>query len=533
MAPRGWFAFLNPQSGREMPLAVRAFFAALTGAGLSLSFTGFYLQIYSWVSVGLLVILVIGPKPRVAFLCGFMHAIAFVLTSVPWIATVLSVHGGLSPAGGWGVLLLIAAAWGILIGGFCWCVNRIAVRDKTLACIAAPFLWVTSEFVRAHLPEISFPWNLLGYPAGANLALAQLTTITGIYGLSFLVAAFNALIAWADVAQGPTAKKKVGIAGASAIVIILVMLLGGKLVPAHVANHYARAVQPNFPEVQSYGQDWFGAHNEDLKDLTDLSLSPSAKNPDLIIWPEAPAPFSWQDQHFARLASNIAISSAHPFLAGTIEWRTEKLPSGLLTQVPYNSAVLTDPQGQKVFTYDKIHLVPFGEYEPFPLIHRVVSSVSSEVGGFRKGTNRANGAFPNGLKFGVYICYEAIYPGEIREFADKGANLFINISNDGWFGKSAAAEQHLRMARIRAVENRRWLLRVTNNGITAAVDPYGRTYTSIPRDVRGAADLPYDFRTDKTLYTRFGDWFAWLCVIVSVILAGRTFMKPKNGDAAA
>src|SRR5579871_1914975 len=235
-APK-WLAFLNPKSIAEIPFAARILLAAITGAGLSLAFTGLYLQIYSWVSVGLLVILVIGPKPRVAFACGFVHAIAFVLTSVPWIATVLSVHGGLSPAGGWGVLLLIAAAWGVLIGTFCWCVNRIAVRDKTLACIAAPFLWVTSEFVRAHLPEISFPWNLLGYPAGANLALAQLTTITGIYGLSFLVAAFNALIAWADVAQGPTAKKKVGIAGASAIVIILVMFLGVRLVPNATANH--------------------------------------------------------------------------------------------------------------------------------------------------------------------------------------------------------------------------------------------------------------------------------------------------------
>ncbi|MBS1840057.1 MAG: apolipoprotein N-acyltransferase [Acidobacteria bacterium] len=531
MAPRGWFAFLNPQSGAEMPLAVRLFFAALTGAGLSLSFTGFYLQIYSWVSIGLLLILVIGPKARVAFFCGFLNAVAFVLTSVPWIATVLSVHGGLSPAGGWAVLLLIAAAWGILTGGFAWCVNRIGQRDRVLACIAAPFLWVTFEFIRAHLPEISFPWNLLGYPAATNLALAQLTTITGIYGLSFLVAAFNALIAWADVAPKLVTLKKVGLVGGVTAAILLVMLLGGRLVPTPVANHSARVVQPNFPEVESYGQDWFGTHQDELKDLEDLSLSSSAKNPDLIIWPEAPAPFSWQDQHFAKLASNIAIRSGKPFLAGTIEWKTEKLPSGLLTQVPYNSAVLTDPQGQKVFTYDKIHLVPFGEYEPFPLIHRVVASVSSEVGGFRKGTNRVNGTLPNGFKFGVYICYEAIYPGEIREFANHGANVLINISNDGWFGKSAAADQHLRMARVRAVENRRWLLRVTNNGITAAVDPYGRTYTAIPRDVRGAADLPYDFRTDKTLYTRLGDWFAWLCVLVSFILVGRIFLKKPSNDA--
>src|SRR5256885_6585646 len=118
MTPRGSFAFLDSQSGKEIPAAVRFFSAALTGAGLSLSFIGLNLQIYSWVSVGLLLMLVMTPKPRVAFGCGFVHAVAFVLTSVPWIATVLSVHGGLSPAGGWGVLLLISETWGVLTGGF-------------------------------------------------------------------------------------------------------------------------------------------------------------------------------------------------------------------------------------------------------------------------------------------------------------------------------------------------------------------------------------------------------------------------------
>ena len=525
MTPRNWFAFFNSQSGAEMPVLLRIILAAVTGAGLSLSSTGFYLQIYSWVAVGLLLILVMGPRPRVAFFCGFVHAIAFVLTSVPWIATVLSVHGGLSPVGGWGVLLLIAAAWGVLTGGFSWCVNRIGARDKTLACIAAPFLWVTFEFIRAHLPEISFPWNLLGYPASANMAFVQLTTISGIYGLSFLVAAFNSLIAWADGAKTQTIKKKFGVVGVATAAILLVAFAGGKFVPKAEAKHVARAVQPNFPEVQSYEPNWFGTHTEDMKDLEDLSLDVSKEKPDLIIWPEAPAPFSWQDLQFAKIASHIAIQGQRPFLMGTIEWKPERVPSGHTIQTPYNSAVMVDGQGQRIFSYDKMHLVPFGEYEPFPLIHRVVSSVSSEVGGFRKGTNRVAGTLPNGFKFGTYICYEAIYPGEIREFANYGANLLINISNDGWFGKSAAAEQHLRMARVRAVENRRWILRVTNSGITAAVDPYGRTYTSIPRDVRGAADLPYDFRTDKTLYTRFGDWFAWLCVIVSVILVGRTFKK--------
>ena len=144
---------------------------------------------------------------------------------------------------------------------------------------------------------------------------------------------------------------------------------------------------------------------------------------------------------------------------------------------------------------------------------------------FAKAPNIPWASFRDGNSFGVFICYEAIYPGEIRRFAANGAQLFVNISNDGWFGHSAAAEQHLRMARVRAVENRRWVVRTTNSGVTVSIDPYGRIFRPIPPDVRSAADLPYDFRTDKTLYTRFGDWFAWLCVLVSAILLGLTFRK--------
>jgi apolipoprotein N-acyltransferase len=152
------------------------------------------------------------------------------------------------------------------------------------------------------------------------------------------------------------------------------------------------------------------------------------------------------------------------------------------------------------------------------------------VGGFQKGTKYAVAHLPGGTSLAAFICYEAIYPGEIRNFAAEGAQLFINISNDGWFGHSAAAEQHLRIARVRAVENRRWLLRVTNNGITVSVDPYGRIFSPLPTDVRASTDLPYDFRTDETLYTRFGDWFAWLCVIISAILLASTFRKGNTAN---
>jgi apolipoprotein N-acyltransferase len=530
MPQGGWLTYLRPQAGTEIPAKFRLIVAAVSGAALSLSYTGLYLSIYSWVCVGILLLSLFGARPHVAFRCGFIHGLLFVLTALPWIATVLAVHGGMSLAGGWSLLLLIAVAWGILTGGFAWSVHRLSRQSIDLACLGAPFLWVTFEFARAHLPEIGFPWNLLGYPAAANLGLVQLAAITGIYGLSFLAAGFNALLTWMGASNMLTPLARITYAAAATAILLSASLGGPRLVPQPQAHHFARAVQLNFPEVESFPADWFQAHAADLDEIARISLAPAAEKPDLLVWPEAPAPFSHQDSQFAKIASTLAIRFGHPFLAGAIEWKPSVDLSNFATHgslLPYNSALLFDAQGRRVFVYDKVHLVPFGEYEPFPLIHRVVTSVSGQVGGFHKGNKYVVGQLPGGNTFGVFICYEAIFPGEVRRFAANGAQLLINISNDGWFGRSAAAEQHLRMARVRAVENRRWLVRATNNGFTVSVDPYGRIFEPIPPDVRAAVDLPYDFRTDETIYTRFGDWFAWLCVLVSVILVIATFRKAK------
>ncbi len=528
MPGRPWLGFFRPHPGSETPSWMRLFIAAVSGAALSFSFTGFYLSIYSWVCVGVLVIVLFGARPLVAYGCGFLHGLFFVVTSVPWIAEVLAVHGGLSRAGGWGILLLIAAVWGAANGAVTWAIHRLSLRSIALACFGTPFLWVSLEMFRTRLPEISFPWNLLGYPAAANAALVQLTTVTGIYGLSFAVAAFNALIAWCDADTKYSPRRRLSILAGTTVLVLVTMTAGPRFVPKAVAKHTARAVQLNFPEVDEYPADWFTVHASDLDEIQRLSLATSALHPDLLVWPEAPAPFTYQDVQFAHLASSLAIRFRNPFIVGVVEWKPETVSAGGSSHTimaPYNSALMFNAQGRRVFSYDKVHLVPFGEYEPFPLIHRVVSNLSSEVGGFRKGTAYSVGRFSNGYTFSVFICYEAIYPGEIRRFAANGAQLFVNISNDGWFGHSAAAEQHLRMARVRAVENRRWIVRATNSGITASIDPYGRIFRPLQRDVRAAADLPYDFRTNETIYTRFGDWFAWLCVLVSAILLAITFRK--------
>jgi apolipoprotein N-acyltransferase len=532
MPSLAWQSYLRPHRQPETPAILRFILAALSGAILSLSFQGSFLSFYSWFCIALLLASILGAHARVAFFCGFLHGLVFVFTGVPWIADTLSVHGGMSAAAGWGVLLVIGSVWAAAIGLFAWVVQRLSLRSYTLALAGAPFLWISTEVFRAYLPEISFPWVLLGYAPAENPALLQITTITGIYGLSFLAAAFNALLLWIDCGTAADLKRRMGIFGAVLVLLLLVMAVGPRFVPKAEAHHLARAVQPNFPENMQYAGDWYADHKGDLIDLENLSLrpSPTGAKPDLLVWPEAPAPFSFEDPHFVPYISRLASEFQDPVIVGVIEWKpTTELVNGAprTTLLPYNSAAMLNGYGQRTFSYDKMHLVPFGEYEPFPFIHQVVASVSEEVGGFHKGKVRSVGSFANGNTFSVFICYEAIYPGEIRAFADRGAQLLVNISNDGWFGTSAASEQHLRMARVRAVENRRWVLRDTNSGITASIDPYGNVTRVLGRDERGSADLPYDFRTDRTIYTHFDDWFAWMCVLVSAILVGIAFRKDK------
>ena len=165
--------------------------------------------------------------------------------------------------------------------------------------------------------------------------------------------------------------------------------------------------------------------------------------------------------------------------------------------------------------YDKIHLVPFGEYVPFKRVFGFAGGLTKEVGDFSSGVSRAPLQAGNS-RLGVFICYESIFPDEIRQLASNGAQVFVNVSNDGWYGDSGAYAQHLKQARMRAVENNRWLLRDTNTGVTASIDPYGRVVSSIPRKVRAALDANYALTNVTTFYTRHGDWFAYLCAIISV-----------------
>lgn len=497
----------------------RTLLAVASGATLALAFPNYNLSLLAWISVGLLVLASFGARPAVAPLYGFLHALVFYPMSLPWIAVVVQQYGNVGLWTSIGLVALIAIAAGIICAVFSWGIALASRRSVLLTMVLAPDLWVALEFGRAHLPIIAWPWNFTGYAASGNLALVQLTTVTGIYGLSYLIALYGSLIAYAIIAGRQRAWK---IVIASAAVLIFIAIGGRHLVPAANPRFVAHLVQTNFAQSYEYPPDWMDVHAEDLDQLARISVDAARKTPGLVVWPESPAPFSLQDANFAARARKIAQESGNDFLVGAEDWKRDAAGKWLAT----NSAILLNPAGQRVFTYDKIHLVPFGEYVPLRRWLTFAGKIIADLGDFTPGTQYSVGHLPDG-RFSTFICFEAVFPDLVRRFDAGGAELLINISNDGWFGRSAAPAQHLMMARVRAVENRRWLLRDTNNGFTVSVDPYGRIVAAFPTDVRGQLDAPYDFRDDMTLYARFGDWFAWLCAIASVALLGVALVRPS------
>jgi len=483
-----------------------------SGVALALAFPNFNLPLFGFVAVAGLILASLDGGVGEAALRGLLFGSAFYLFSTPWIYTVMRQYGPLPAWQAAVVMALMILAASPCFVAFTLSVTWVARRDKSLAVLAAPFLWVALELARTRMPDIAFPWNLLGYSASGNLALVQLASITGIYGLSLIVAAYNAILVWVIRSRHAGSwQRPAAILGGFTIVLAALAFLGPAFVPAAQPSHVAHLVQTNLPQSVEDPSEWDAAHSGDMAQLQGISNAAAGKETGLIVWPEVPAPFSMLQPQFASRVEEIARQSKSYFLLGVVGWR----PSSGGNLDAYNSAVMLDPAGQLKFQYDKIHLVPFSEYLPWHGLFGFAKGLTDFVGEFHRGTEYSVGSLPGG-RFSVLICYEAVFPNDVRRFVLGGADLLVNISDDGWFGRSAAASQHLAMARVRAVEYRRWLLRDTNNGFTVSVDPYGRIVARLDPDIRGALDAPYAFRSDRTVYARWGDWLAWLCVAFSI-----------------
>jgi len=479
------------------------------------------------------------PRPlRRSFALAYASGVLWYLGNCYWIRDTMRHYGDLPPFVPDLLLLAFSLVLGLYFGlfGFCVALIRQAGCSARLALAVAPFFWAALELAASRITSV--PWDQLGYSQVDNAVVNRLAPWTGVYGISFLLVAANALIAGAVTLPKPKQRWISGVAG-------LLLTIAGTagvyvLPPRPTATTSAVLVQPNLDV--SANNDWVaGEWDHYIAEFTRLAgeqcktyiagipqthapigeiiCPPYPTHPDLVVWPEAPSPFFEEDVRFQKAMTDLARTVQAPLIIGGLAADYSPERNGWLD---YNAAMVIGPSGERVGRYDKIHLVPFGEYIPFQDLLSFAHKLTGRVSAFSRGQERKVFRL-NGHRYGIFICYEAVFADEVREFAQLGAEVLVNISDDGWYGDTSAPWQHLNMARMRAIENRRWLLRDTNNGVTAVIDPYGRVRQSIPRHQTDALPAGYAFRNDITFYTAHGDVFAWACAILSLGVMGVSF----------
>jgi apolipoprotein N-acyltransferase len=412
-----------------------------------------------------------------------------------WIQGTLAQHGGMP---GWLASLLFvlfALAKGLHMGVFSTMVGTLfGVR---WAAPVVALLWVGLE--RTHA-ELGFTWLLLGN-AGTDMGIPmKLAPWVGVYGVSFVFALMSA-----SIASWYLRWDRMQLAWCLPLGLLY---LFPALPPVKAGDMNALVVQPNIPEERMTSENLENLYDRLARITLGAALDPARRKASLILWPEVPASLYYEtDAKFRNQVSSLARISEVPFLFGTVRFDKEGNP--------FNTAQLLTATGDPGGTYDKMNLVPFGEFVP-PVFDALVGKVSQEAGTFQPGKDLRVFGTPAG-KLGVFICYESAFPHHVRAITNKGAEVLVNLTNDGYFGKSAAREQHLLLARMRAAENERWLLRPTNDGLTASIDPAGRVIDDLVpyRVAQGRLQYATAFKT--TLYTRIGDIFAWNALALGLL----------------
>ena len=452
-------------------------------------------------------------------------------------------YGGLAKPIAVGILTLFSLYLGLYHALFGALLAAFRVRfGRQAALLFVPFAWVAVELARARITGL--PWDLLGIAQVDSPVLTRLAPITGVYGLSFLIAAVNALwLVRMRVRERRFTRTAFTAAGVIFVLLYVVALRRIEAPQDTPTTAHATLVQENLevgaantgpqPSTQqllesfSYLSRYPSTHfllgipelpgtqsvflirpNASIEDISSKTPTPT----DLIVWPESPAPFEGNDTQFRTAMANLARESGTPIIAGNIGAdRAIDNPRGYSL---FNSASFVSPQGEFVARYDKMHLVPFGEYVPFKELFFFAKSLLYEAGTFDPGQHRIVFS-TGGHTYGTFICYESIFGDEIREFAKQGAEVLVNISNDGWYGDTSAPWQHLNMVRMRAIENHRWILRATNTGVTASITPFGRVIAAAPRHIRTSIRVGFGYEHDLTFYAAHGDVFAYACALIT------------------
>jgi apolipoprotein N-acyltransferase len=478
-------------------------------------------------------------EPRRAFRLGTVAGAVFFLVLLYWLIDVMTVYGGLPTWVALGFLALLVSYLALYVGVFAALVSAASRRWGAGALLGAPVFWVGLELIRGRFLT-GFPWGLMGYSQWRNLPLAQAGAWGGVYAVSFILVLVNAAIALLLEPAVGRGSRRLAVAvlilaavAEGAGVAALRAVASGDGAPLAVA-----AIQADVPQDRKWRPGEEEAIVADLLAMSDQAAQEGAR---LVVWPESSSPWSFRRpvrgtgvpaggvierrRDYLDRVGELARRRGITLIAGSVDYRFE---DGRL--LAFNSALVIGPDGALGESYDKTHLVPFGEYVPLShLLFFVDRLVQGAIAEFAPGTRLEPLDTPAG-KAATFVCYEAIFPELVRRLAGPSAFL-VNITNDAWFGRSAAPRQHLAMAVFRAVENRRWLLRAANTGISAIIDPAGRVRASTPLEAKTILAGSIAPRVDRTVYAATGDVLAWACAILTLLSAAAlraAFLRPGS-----
>ncbi len=507
----------------KLPSVANIFLAAVSAVLLMLAFPDFDFWYLAWFALVPLFFSIEREKQSIikSFVLGWIFGIFFFFGTCWWLTFAPVTYGGVPAIIAYLLFFGVTLIAGLFPAVFGAIFSVLLKRFGNYAILFAPFLWTATEFLRFNLTGNN--WNAIGYSQAFRPQLIQTANLGGVYLTGFLILLFNAFISFnfINLFFESLPKQKNRIVSASVFIFITLIfsvyeLLSPNRISTLTANAKVIAIQPNVPmSGLKYGElEKLRARHVELAEnaLQKIEEQRTTNNPQpiIIIFPESPMNFEYEsDRELKKFLRDFAIRNNASVLFNSAQPNTGGTNF-------YNSAVMINPNGEKIGQYDKIHLVPFGETVPLP--DALVSFVPTMVGNFETGANY--NLFPFGdAKGGVMICYESHFPSLAREFAKNGADVLIEMTNDGYLGDTPILRQHLANAVFRAVETNRPVLRVTNVGVTAYINERG--------EVSDAAK-PYTEDTrvwtisksddNQTFYVKYGDWFAWLCSIVSLAL---------------
>ena len=511
---------------------LRISLALLSGLLLTLPFLSFSLGPAAWVALVPLLAALKDRTLREGFLLGWLTGAVWSWGGLYWLHLV-TVPGYL-------VLGLYLALYPAL-----WSAGAAAVWARRPGWLwwAAPAGWTALEYLRTHL-FTGFPWNLLGVSQVRHLSLIQVSSLAGVYGVGFLLVLVNTALASAigflrDRTRTGEAvpPRPVGIVPA-VLLLTVALVFGHRALRTETEKESAApplevtVVQGSIPQEQKWVPGLAPSH---LQSHLDLSLRALARGSDLVIWPESALPYYLEETPAVRkrLEGLASRSGVYLLLGGDFRDATGS----------YNSAYLISPSGGPALRYDKVHLVPFGEYAPlrsvFPSLGRVVPWEEDFSPGPGYPVFPLSDLSPPrhpAPRIGVLICYEDIFPGPSRRMVKAGANLLVNVTNDAWFGNTPAPFQHAAAAVFRAVENRVYLARAANTGYSCVIDPRGRVVGEVvDREGRrlfvpGWVTVAVQPRNRPSFYRRHGDLFSWICIVLALAAAlGSLPLRRRHG----